>query len=178
MDDGDFERLAVGPCRALARKRDATIVVGFDGHIIARLSPDGTLRWNREMAIDQAVVAGDGLVVAANVADDAVSVVGVRGDGSVAWRVDGGSVTTRPRLVRTPAATIVAHGGGELAVDDSGVVLWRIDRRGERSSSALAAYVVGAGVVVVHSASAAPETQTTSLPATTASGRPKTGAPT
>lgn len=49
-------------------------------------------------------------------------------------------------------------GAPQLAVDDSGVVLWRIDRRGDHNSWTKGAYVEGAGVVIVTAASAAPET--------------------
>ena len=133
-------------------------LVGFDGHVAARVSHDGRIRWSREIAIEKAIAAGNDLVVATSFADTVMSIIGLHGDGSIAWRAEGGSITSQTRLVRTPGATIVVHANGELAVDDAGVVLWRIDRRGDHNSWALGAYVEGAGLVIVNAASASPET--------------------
>ncbi len=133
-------------------------LVELDGRVAARLSDDGTIRWSREIAIENAIAAGTDLIVATSFAGNALSILGLRGDGSIAWRADGGTITTQARLVRTPGATVVAFAAGEFAVDDSGAVLWRSDRRGDRISWTLGAYVEGAGLVIVNAAAASPET--------------------
>jgi hypothetical protein len=138
-------------------------LVAFDGQIAARLSPDGAVHWSRELAIDRAIVAGPDLIVARSIVgsrpDQVLSIVGLHGDGSVAWRMNAGSlpVTNASGLIRTPGATIVTFQGGELAVDDSGVGLWKIEAPGDRYASDVAAYVAGAGLVVVRAAPAAAE---------------------
>ncbi len=110
---------------------------------LARLSPDGRIvRWTRELEIRAAIAAGD-LVVAT----DASGVLGLHGDGSIAWKV-AAPTAEFGQLLRVGGITVIAGDAGELAVDDAGKVLWTHE---DRRDYALAEEV-GTGVLVVTSA--------------------------
>lgn len=155
------------PTMALALS-DGDWLVELDHHALARISSGGAIRWTRELAIDQAIEAAPDLIVARSYNEEGPSLVGLRADGAIAWRLDEDSILASPirladgrmqgspaKLVRVPGATVAVSSIGELAVDDSGARLWRRERD-DKSSAALAMYVDGIGVAIVSAAPRAP----------------------
>ena len=125
---------------------DGDWLVRFD-RTVARLSADGTVvRWSRELAIATAVVAGPDLVVALGSDDTAI---GIRGDGSLAWRSSLPAIRGAARLLRAGRLTAIVGDDGKLVLDDSGAVRWQ---HSARSGFALADYVDGIGIVIVSGA--------------------------
>ncbi|HEY4176671.1 MAG TPA: hypothetical protein VGM90_07565 [Kofleriaceae bacterium] len=127
--------------------------ISLNGHTALRLTPDGIVRWSREVPTYDAVVASDDLVVVTNIIPtgagrDLLELSALRGDGSPAWHASGGGVTSGLRLVRAPGATLVIHADGESAISDTGAVLWTHENAALAQDIG-ATYVEGAGLVVV-----------------------------
>ncbi len=130
---------------------DGDWLVGF-GRVLLRLSPDGqAVRWTRELAIRGAIAVSDDLVIAIRYdADHDGAIIGLRGDGSVAWQTPADAIArARLELVRAAGLTVIVGDAGELAVDDAGTVRWARDDRRDRT---LTESIDGVGVVVVTSA--------------------------
>jgi len=125
-------------------------------HGTTRIAPSGEPRWTKPVALDDALVDGDTIIVVGNPpggqhgASQGKVVTALDAVGNINWQTAAGAlpIGMHPRIVKTPSSYVVAAEAGAGAVDAAGQVRWSIPHDPPMASAVLAAATSNAVAII------------------------------